>query len=208
LIVTHAHGDHHGNIGRLNPDAVYAESNAAEELGANEQFTSSYKDDVKGVSGSITLYGITLSFGQVANAEFGSGHNGYAYIESSRDLFPGDLLYIQQHNYIREFTPDSEPDEISNWISGLENMKSEFGNYDRVFVGHGGMSDDVSAIFDHNIEYLNTAHDLITGGSVTSNQAVVDILKAKFPDYGIGALNLSLPGSFGENDPGANWYSD
>lgn len=211
VIITHAHSDHFGNIDLFTSSNVYAGSVVADVLAADPAFTGLFSGTVNGVVSSETIEGLTFIFDKISNAE--TGENGYVYLEEERALFAEDLVYIQTHNYIREYTPLKGDDELTNWISGLNELKTQFGDYSHVFVGHGGTSTDVATAIDENIAYLSDAQGLIkgtkeltAGGYAATNQEVVDELALLYPNYSIGALELSLPDAFYPGDPGAIWF--
>jgi|GEM_PF-578979 len=213
VIITHDHGDHYGNISSFTDATVYSEASSAEALMADPGFTDVYTNSVTGVSSSQTIAGVEFKFDKVANAE--TEVNGYAYIPSLKALFPGDLVYNRTHFYIREYTPLDGSDELDNWVDGLNELKSTFGNYDHVFMGHGGKRSDVSTVIDEGIAYLNDAQGLIkgtkeltAGGFATTNQEVVDELEVLYPNYLEGGIELSLPDAFFPGDPGANWFGE
>ena len=211
VIITHAHGDHFGALGSFADLPLYAETRVAPALAANMQFTGLYPNAVNAVSGPTLIGDLSYDFGVVSQAE--TGENGYISVPAVDALFAGDLVYSDTHLYIREYTPLEAPDELDNWIAGLDSLRTDFGDYDYVFVGHGGYSDDVSAAIDANVEYLTLARDLILGntalsggGTATTNQDVVSELAARYPDFIPGGLPFALPGSFFEGDPGASWF--
>ena len=211
LIITHAHADHFGALGSFADLPLYAETQVSAALGSSMQFTDLYSNSINAVGGPTLIGDLSYDFGVVSQAE--TGENGYIAVPAIGALFAGDLVYEDTHLYIREYTPLEAPDELDNWIAGLNSMRADFGDYDYLFVGHGGYSDDVSAAIDSNVEYLTFARDLILGNTAlangelaTANQDVVVELAARYPDYITGGLPLALPGAFFEGDPGASWF--
>ncbi|RLD54042.1 MAG: hypothetical protein DRJ05_15380, partial [Bacteroidetes bacterium] len=212
VIITHAHGDHFGNIDKFESSVVYAETSVVSELAANTTFAGLYTGEVTAVESSLTIGGLVFSFDKVSNAE--TNENAYIYLAAEKALFAEDLIYNQAHNYIREYTPLTAPDELTNWLNGLNELKTQFGGYSHVFVGHNGTRSDISTVIDENIAYLSDAQGLIkgtkqltAGGFASTNQQVVDELASLYPDYVISALNLSLPDAFYPGDPGADWFA-
>lgn len=211
VIITHDHPDHYGNIGSFTDIPVYAQTEAAADLASNTGFTDLYSASINAVSGSQTIGDLEFRFANVPNAE--TSENGYVYIPSLGALFLGDLAYNGRHNYIREYTPLDSVDELDNWMSALNQLKTDFGNYNRVFVGHVSTRTDIATVIDENIAYLTDAQGLINGtkeltagGFATSVQEVVDELAILYPDLITGALILALPNAFYPGDPGANWF--
>jgi len=211
VIISHAHPDHYGNVDQFNSVDVYAESVVVEELGKNDDFNAAYTGTLKGVDRSAEIYGLTYNFDRVSQAE--TAENAYIYLESHKALFAEDLVYNRTHSYIREYTPRDDVDELDNWKAGLSELKSTFGDYQHVFVGHGGHRADVAATIDENLSYLSDAQGLILGSktltdgtTATTNQQVVDEIARLYPDYDEGALSLSLPDAYYEGDPGAIWF--
>lgn len=211
VIITHDHFDHFGNIGSFADVSVYAQSTIATALMMDDSFSGSYSSQVVGVESTQEIAGLAFNFNSVAKAE--TLENGYITVPALKALFAGDLAYYQSHNYIREYTPKDAPDELDNWVAGLNELKTNYGDYDYIFVGHGSSSDDVTGVIDENINYLTIAKGLIKGtrtlpdGSIaTTQQQVADELTRLFPDYAPGALKFSLPGSFSAEDPGADWF--
>jgi heme-degrading monooxygenase HmoA len=134
-------------------------------------------------------------------------------VESQKALFVGDLLYNNDHNYIREYTPTDSSDELDNWIAGLNELKTNYASYSYAFVGHGAYRTDVSTLIDENIAYLTDAKALIKGTKrltsdviATSVNEVTDELNVLYPNYSQGALRLSQANGFFPGDPGANWF--
>ena len=210
VVITHAHADHYGNIASFTGLKYYAESSVADILMANPDF-SSVISTVNKVSGSQEIQGFAFRFDKVSAAE--TSENGYLYIEDKKALFAGDLIYNQAHSYIREYTPLEGADELTNWINGLNTLKTNFVDYKHVFVGHGGTRTDISTVIDENIAYLSDAQGLIkgtkqltAGGTASTVQEVVDELKALYPNYAEGGLHLALPDAFFPGDPGAVWF--
>ncbi|MDY8135430.1 MBL fold metallo-hydrolase [Aquimarina sp. 2201CG5-10] len=212
VIITHDHPDHYGNIGSFTDIPVYAHLEAAADLAVNTGFTDLYSTAINVVNDSQTIGDLEFRFANIPNAE--TAENGYVFIPSVGSLFPGDLVYNGRHNYIREYTPLDSVDELDNWITGLNQLKTDFGNYNHIFVGHVGMRTDISTVIDENIAYLSDAQGLIkgtkeltSGGFATSVQDVVDELALLYPDLITGALIFALPDAFFPGDPGANWFN-
>ncbi|CAL2084037.1 MBL fold metallo-hydrolase [Tenacibaculum sp. 190524A02b] len=211
VIITHDHPDHYGNISNFSDVPVFAHTEAAADLAANTGFTTMYSTAINVVDDSQVIGGLEFKFANIPNAE--TAENGYIFIPSLGVLFPGDLMYNGRHNYIREYTPLDSVDELDNWITGLNQLKNDFGNYNRVFVGHIGTHTDIPTLIDANIEYLRNAQGLIkgtkeltSGSFATSVQEVVDELALLYPNLISGALTLALPDAFFPGDPGANWF--
>ncbi len=104
-------------------------------------------------------------------------------------------------------------DEIDNWIKGLNILKSDFSEFDNLFLGHNGSRTDISGVINEDIAYLSDAQGLIkggkpltTGGIATTVIQVTDELNLLYPEFADGALLLSLPDAFFPGDPGANWF--
>ncbi len=159
VIITHNHGDHYGGAGNFTELPFYAESTVAEQLNNTEDFVNLYTNEVIGVRGSQSIADLDFTFNKVSHAE--TGENGYVTIESLKTLFSGDLVYNLSHLYLREYTPKDDEDEIDNWVAGLNVLKTNFANYDHLFVGHNGSRTDVGAAIDENIAYLQKAQGLI-----------------------------------------------
>ena len=211
VIITHDHSDHFSNLTSFTDVGVYAQSTIATALMADTGFTDVYSTAVIGVESSQEIAGLDYHFNSVDEAE--TTENGYITVPAIEALFAGDLAYNQSHNYIREYTPKDDTDELSNWIAGLNTLKTNYSGYNNIFVGHGGYSNNVVEVLEQNIDYLTNAQALIKGTQMlpdntaaTTNQQVTDELTRLFPDYAPGALKFALPGSFGENDPGADWF--
>lgn len=211
VIITHNHGDHYGGAGSFTDLDFYAESVVADQLNNTDDFTSLYSKSVISVSGTQKIGDLTFAFDKVSNAE--TGENGFIYNEEHQALFSGDLVYNLTHPYIREYTPKDSVDEIDNWIAGLTTLKTNFSNYNHLFVGHNGSRADVGTAIDENINYLQTAKGLIkgtqtltAGGTATTNQEVIDELELLYPSYKEGGLSLSLPNAFFPGDTGADWF--
>lgn len=211
IIITHDHPDHYGNISNFTDVPVYAHTDAAADLAADTGFTNMYSTAINVVSDSQTIGNLEFKFANIPNAE--TAENGYIFIPSVGALFPGDLVYNGRHNYIREYTPLDNVDELGNWIAGLNQLKTDFGDYNRVFVGHVGTRTDISTLIDENIAYLTDAQGLIkgtkeltAGGFATSVQEVVDELTLLYPNLSTGALLFALPDAFFPGDPGAEWF--
>lgn len=211
VIITHAHGDHYNNIDQFNDLEVFAETSVAAQLMASDGFTGLYTDTVTAAASTQEIGGLSFSFDVISGAE--TGENGYVYLEAEKALFAEDLLYNKLHNYIREYTPLDGTDEIDAWIAGIDGFKTDFGDYNHVFVGHGGTRTDISAIVDENIDYLTTASGLINGsieitggGYATSNAEVVTEIQALYSEYPQGAEVLSLADAFFPGDQGASWF--
>lgn len=154
---------------------------------------------------------LTFVFDKVSNAE--TGENGYIYIEEHKALFAGDLVYNLCHPFLREYTPKDGEDEIDNWIAGLNVLKSNFSEYNHMFVGHNGSRSDIGTSIDENIEYLQNSKGIIkgtqtlsSGSTATTHQEVIDELQLLYPNYLEAGLLWSLPGAIGPNDPGADWF--
>lgn len=211
VIITHNHGDHYGGAGSFTDLDFYAETSVADQLNETSDFTSLYSKKVTGVSNSLVIGDLTFSFDKVSNAE--TGENGYIYNEEHKALFSGDLIYNKTHLYLREFTPKDNPDEIDNWIAGLNVLKTNFSTYNHIFVGHNGSRSDIGTVIDENITYLQNAQGIIkgtqtltNGGTAANQQDVIDELKLLYPSYNEGGLSLSLPNAFFPGDPGADWF--
>jgi len=213
VIITHNHADHYGNIEYFASSPVYAEAVCADELAANPIFTEGFSGTINKVisSESETIGGLIFTFDRVSRAE--TNENGYCYLEEEKALFAEDLLYNTTHMYIREYTPLDGEDELTNWNSAITDLKARFGDYSHVFVGYGGTNTDVATTCDISYAYLTDAQGLIkgtkeltAGGYATTNQEVVDELEILYPNFEQGALNLSLPGTYGPDDPGAIWF--
>ncbi|WP_111710007.1 MBL fold metallo-hydrolase [Lutibacter citreus] len=211
VIITHNHGDHYGGAGYFTDLDFYAESTVANQLNNTADFTSLYPKTVIAVSNSQEIGGLTYTFNKVSNAE--TGENGYFYNEEHKVLFSGDLVYNLSHPYLREYTPTDAEDEIDNWVTGLNKLKTNFSNYNHLFVGHNGSRADVGTVIDENITYLQNAKDIISGAqklsngnTATTHQQVIDELELLYPNYKEGGLYLSLPDAFFPGDPGANWF--
>jgi len=211
VIITHAHADHYGNVDQFSAVDVYADSAVVGELGKLDDFNAAFPGALKVVERSAEIYGLSYNFDRVSQAE--TGENAYIYLDSHKALFAEDLVYNRTHSYIREYTPLDDVDELDNWRTGLTELKSSFGDYQHVFVGHGGHRLDVATTIDENISYISDAQALILGSktlsdgtSATTNHQVVDELARLYPDYESGALPLSLPDAFYEGDPGAIWF--
>lgn len=211
VIITHNHGDHYGGAGNFTDLDFYAESTVADQLNNTDDFTSLYPSAVIGVTGFQEIGDLEFTFDKVSNAE--TGENGYLYNDEHKIVFAGDLIYNLTHPYLREYTPNEGEDEIDNWVAGLNVLKTNFLEYDHLFVGHNGSRDDVGAVIDENIVYLQNAQGLIkgtqtlsAGGTATTHQEVIDELQALYPNYLEGGLFLSLPEAFFPGDPGADWF--
>ena len=211
VIITHNHGDHYGGAVNFTDLDFYAESTVADQLNNTADFTSMYPNNVIGVSGSQEIGGLTFTFDKVSNAE--TGENGYFYNEEHKIVFSGDLVYNLSHPYLREYTPNEGEDEIANWIAGLNVLKTNFSDYNHLFVGHNGSRADVATVIDENIDYLQNAQGIIKGtqtmtggGTATTHQEVIDELQLLYPAYKDGGLFLSLPDAFFPGDSGADWF--
>lgn len=170
-----------------------------------------YPGNVIGVSGSQAIGNLSFIFDKVSNAE--TGENGYFYNEEHKIVFSGDLVYNLSHPYLREYTPNDSDDEIDNWIVGLNVLKTNFSDYNHLFVGHNGSRSDIGTVIDENIDYLQSAKGIITrtqtisgGGMATTHQQVIDELELLYPNHKEGGLFLSLPDAFFPGDPGADWF--
>lgn len=208
IIITHSHRDHFAHINAFQDVPVYAETDVVTSLMANPVFPNLYTGTVNAVASTQTLAGLEFNFAVVDDAE--TGHNGYIHVPSLNILFPGDLVYNQAHNYLAEYTPKDDIDELSNWIAALNTLKTSFGEYDYIFVGHNGYREDVSTVIDENIAYLTDAQGLIkgtkelsAGGFASSNEEVVDELAALYPNYLTAALFFALASP---NFPEADWF--
>jgi glyoxylase-like metal-dependent hydrolase (beta-lactamase superfamily II) len=211
VIITHNHGDHYGGAGNFIDLDFYAESAVAAQLNTTDDFTVLYSKSVIGVTGSQTIGGLEFTFDKVSNAE--TGENGYLYNKEHKIVFAGDLIYNLTHQYLREYTPIDSEDEIDNWVAGLNELKSNFSGYNHVFVGHNGSRSDVGTVIDENIDYLQNAQGLIkgtqtllSGGTASTNQEVIDELELLFPSYKDGGLLLSGTDAFFPGDTGADWF--
>jgi glyoxylase-like metal-dependent hydrolase (beta-lactamase superfamily II) len=211
VIITHNHGDHYGGAGNFTDLDFYAESTVADQLNNTADFTALYPKKVIGVTGSKEIGGLTFTFDKVSNTE--TTENGYFYNEEHKILFSGDLVYNLTHIYLREYTPNNGEDEIDNWVAGINELKSNFSDYNHVFVGHNGSRSDVGTVLDENIDYLQQAQGLIkgtqtltAGGTASTNQEVIDELELLFPNYKEGGLLLSGTDAFFPGDTGADWF--
>lgn len=211
IIITHPHVDHFVNLDKFKDVTVYAETKNAAALNKDATFKQVYGKDAIAVSGSRIIGGFEFHFGNVSGTE--AEENGYVFIPGEKAVFTGDLTAIERHSFIRQYTPLDEVDELTIWINALKELKSKFGNYTHVFVGHVGYETNVASNFDKTIAYLTDAQGLIkgtknlrSGRKAASNQEVVDELKALYPTYGDGGLLFSLPNAFFPGDPGANWF--
>lgn len=211
VIITHNHGDHYGGAGNFMDLDFYAESTVADQLNNTADFTSLYPNGVIGVNGTQTIGDLAFTFDKISNAE--TGENGYFYNEEHKIVFPGDLIYNLTHPYLREYSPKDGEDEIDNWVAGLNVLKSNFSDYNHIFVGHNGSRSDVGTVIDENIEYLQNAQGIIKGtqtisggGTATTHQQVVDELQLLYPTYKEGGIFLSLPEAFFPGDSGADWF--
>ncbi len=211
VIITHNHGDHYGGAGSFTDYNFYSESVVAAQLQATEGFTSLYPNQVIPVANNQIIGELDFKFATVSEAE--TGENGYIYQEDLKILFAGDLVYNQTHPFIREYTPSDEPDELSNWIAGLELLKTQFSDYNYLFVGHNKYRTDISTALDENMAYLQKAQALILGrdqltggGYATTQQQIIDELDSLYPSYLPGGLNLSLADAFFPGDTGADWF--
>ncbi|MBU2913711.1 MBL fold metallo-hydrolase [Reichenbachiella agariperforans] len=211
VIITHNHGDHYGGAGSFTALDFYAESAVATQLNATDDFTALYSKSVIGVTETQTIGGLEFTFDKVSNAE--TGENGYFYNEEHKIVFAGDLIYNLSHPYLREYTPKDSEDEIDNWVAGLNELKSNFSDYNHVFVGHNGSRSDVGTVLDENIDYLQQAQGLIkgtqslsVGGTASSNQEVIEELELLFTNYKEGGLLLSGTNAFFPGDTGADWF--
>ena len=211
VIITHNHGDHYGGSASFTDLDFYAESDVASQLNGTTGFTDLYPNAVNAVSNSQVIGDLRFNFDKVSNAE--TGENGYVYNEAHKALFAGDLIYNLTHPYLREYTPKEGEDEIDNWVTGLNVLKTNYSDYEHIFVGHNGSRTDVSAVIDENIDYLKNAQGIIkgtqtiTGGATASTQQeVIDELQVLYPNYKVGGLLLSLPDAFFPGDPGASWF--
>jgi glyoxylase-like metal-dependent hydrolase (beta-lactamase superfamily II) len=211
VIITHNHGDHYGGAASFTDLDFYAESVVAGQLNSTTDFTSLYSKAVIGVSSSQSIGGLLFAFDKVSNAE--AGENGYLYNEEHKIIFAGDLLYNKTHPYLREYTPNAGADELDNWVAGLTVLKTNFSDYEHMFLGHNGSRSDIGAAIDENTTYLQAAKGLIkgtqnlsSGSAATTNQEVIDELLLLYPNYKAGGLLLSLPNAFFLGDPGADWF--
>ncbi|MFK7995620.1 MAG: MBL fold metallo-hydrolase [Granulosicoccus sp.] len=211
VIITHAHRDHFGNIASFADTNVYAETKNAAALLADATFTSLFSGTVNAITGSTQIADLEVVFDNVSNTE--APENGFIYIPSGKALFLGDLVFNRSHGFIRDYTPLDDVDELDIWIAALNDAKTRFADYSRVFMGHTGYRSDVSVNLDENIDYLEVSQGLIkgtrelsAGGIATSVQDVTDELALLYPDYKSGGLLLALPNGFFEGDPGANWF--
>ncbi|MFK7980347.1 MAG: MBL fold metallo-hydrolase [Saprospiraceae bacterium] len=211
VIITHAHQDHYGNIANFADATIYAETKNVPALLADPIFMGLFSGTVNGVSGAQEIGGIEFVFDNLSNTE--TSENGYVSIPAYKSVFPGDLVFNLSHAFIREYTPLDDTDELEIWITGLNKMKSDFNNYNHIFMGHNGRRTDIADVFDENIAYLTDAQGLIkgtkeltAGGFATSVQEVVDELLLLYPNHKPGGLYLALPDGFFPGDPGATWF--
>lgn len=211
VIITHAHQDHYGNMDQFGDVPVYAETANATVLAADANFTGLYNGPVIALTGTHEIGGLELNFENISNTE--GEENGYLTIPSHKAFFPGDLIFNRSHAYIREYTPLDATDELDIWLGGLNSMKTSYGDYKHIFMGHNGRRSDVGTAIDENISYLTDAQGLIkgtkeltAGGFATSVAEVVDELNLLYPNYGSGGLFLALPEAFFPGDPGAVWF--
>ena len=222
IIMTHNHFDHYGTMDKFTDVQVYTHEDVAPLLRNNTDFTDRYGVDnatsIIPVSSSLELGGLTFNFDTIQNAE--TGENGYIYIESLQAVFVADLVYNRAHNYIREYTPLDGTDEIQNWLDGLGLLNEKFGTYAHIFCGHGGTTTDIPEVIRLNEEYLNIARNLINGsreltngGTASTSTEVVDELLLLYPlgpptNYKVSGSGFALPGAFGPDDPGADWFPE
>lgn len=161
VIVTHPHVDHFLNLDNFTDVPVYAETKNAAALRADAGFKNVYPGNVTSVTGAKSIGGFEFHFGNVSGTE--APENGYVYIPSEKAVFTGDLTAVNRHSFIRDYTPLDGTDELSVWIDALKSMKSQFGDYKYVFVGHVGYETNVANNFDKTIGYLTDAKGLIKG---------------------------------------------
>ncbi len=211
VIITHAHQDHYGNIGNFADVPIYVENNTTSELEADSIFAGLFSGDLISISGIQAIGGLDFMFDNLSNTE--TAENGYISIPEYKSVFVGDLVFNNSHAFIREYTPLDGTDELEIWIAGLNEMKSEFEDYNHIFMGHNGRRTDIAQVFDENITYLTDARGLIkrtkelaAGGFAASVQEVVDELILLYPNHKPGGLFLALPDSFFPGDPGAMWF--
>lgn len=211
IIMTHNHLDHWGNMASFSDIPVYSHDDVAPLLMETTDFTDRYPSIVNSVSSSQDIGGLTFTFDTIQNAE--TGENGYVYIESIQAVFVADLVYNRAHNFIREYSPLDETNEVDNWVDGLGLLRTKFGEYNHIFCGHNGTRTDITNVIDENILYLTIAQELISGLRPLSNgdtastvQEIIDELLIIYPDHVMSGLMFSLPGVFSPDDPGADWF--
>ncbi len=211
VIITHDHRDHFGNLDNFKDVPVYAETKNVKLLLADPNFTVAYPNAVVGVTGTRMIGGVEFAFDNISNTE--APENGFMYILSEKVIFPGDITFNNAHAYIRDYTPLDNIDELSIWIAGLKDMKTKYGSYKYIFIGHNGYSSNVTENLDKNINYLSDAQGLIkgtkplkSGGFAKSVKQVVDEMVVLYPTYENGGLRLALPDGFFSGDPGAAWF--
>ncbi|NIJ45642.1 glyoxylase-like metal-dependent hydrolase (beta-lactamase superfamily II) [Wenyingzhuangia heitensis] len=211
VIITHNHGDHYGGATNFTDLDFYAQSEVANQLNNTDDFTSLYSKKVNGVNNTQVIGDLTFTFDKVSNAE--TGENGYFYNEEHKVIFAGDLVYNLAHPYLREYTPKDSENELDNWITGLNELKTNFSGYNHIFVGHNNSRTDIGTVINENITYLQNAKNIIngtkpltSGGTVTTHQQVIDELQVLYPNYKEGGLLLSLPDAFFPGDTGADWF--
>ncbi len=211
IAITHAHSDHYGNIGKFTDFPVYAHTDVATALNAAQDFTSLYSKDILTINNPTMIGDFVYDIKTIINAE--AEVSGVILIPSLKAVFVGDLATNKSHMGISSYTPKDDFDELTNWISALNTFKSDYGDYNYIFVGHNGFRDNPVTLIDESINYLQDAQGLIkgtkqltSGGTAATVLEVTDELDILYPDWSIGALLFSLPDALFPGSPGADWF--
>lgn len=148
IIISHAHPDHVGGIASFPNIPTYATPITAAilEVGIPSFFVPAFPDINVLPLGENTMAGITFNVDRSLNTE--ASENAIIDFGSEAGMvFVNDLLFIEEHAFIGQGS-------VNQWLEDLAGFTVEYGDYDHVLTGHGGVGDADSVIAE-NIVYFN-----------------------------------------------------
>jgi len=188
VYITHGHPDHFGGIFafvQANIPVFVASPQALGLLTATATFLNGGQNPFQNVTINI-LAGTTITWLTGYTFQVNSSLppseadvTSVVYEPTSRYLFAGDVIYVQEHLYLGQTVDRAK---ILNWISTLQGLATRYAGA-TVFPGHGANSTDIVGTTSQNVMYLNFFLTQICDPAFNSS-TVAGPLVSQFPTLG------------------------
>ncbi len=174
IIISHAHPDHVGG-NSIFPDTPYFATPitaAILEFGIPSFFVPAFPNINALPLGENTMAGVTFNVDRSLNTE--SAENAIIdFGAESGMVFVNDLLFIEEHAFIGQGS-------VEQWLQDLASFTVDYGDYDYVLTGHGGVGDADSVIAENIVYFGEVLEQFAAAGTLPD---FTSGLAAAYPNY-------------------------
>lgn len=197
VYLSHAHPDHWFGLEFFPDTPVYAQQSVADELmargeadiaAAKEKYEGLTTDTLVVVDQILRVHsdiidGLTYEFELVEEAE--ADFQTLIRLPEVDVAFVQDLISNKAHSDIGEAALERE--RIQSWIRHLA-VFSVDAQDSQIFVGHGYPARADASVIKEQIDYLQSAKEILLNQEDMSEEALSSAMKTAFPNYGAASI--------------------